>query len=355
MKETCIFFQAPAELPFVIQLYDEYKDKSKITIVVVNVYSNYEFIKSLNLTGANIIFCKWPIKRGNILLKSFQVRRNIRNYWDENLSSITNGEVFFFSASFDWVTSYFIKRFSEREEVVVHYAGFNTTEMAIKEGYINCAINKNLGVRDYALLVTLYFITGIRFDYFKNLSCVSFPFFKYGIRHEPFHLNTGSIVPYKYSIGVSNNAVLLFTTSWDYEGEDLKNYVDQKVCDTIKAIQNDGYKVIAKGHPRLGMASSIEKTVDTVLPNYVPAEFIGEDGIKFVIGINSAAIIYFAKYSEVKVISLLKLIDGLNEKLVVDNYTLLNKMCGDKILYPSSIDELKNILLSRYNREQNSK
>lgn len=346
MEETCIFFQAPAELPYVIQLYDDYKDKAKITIIVVNVYSNYEFIKSLNLADAKILFCEVPLINNKIFLTIWGIIKNIRHFWDENLSSISGGNVYFFSASFDWVTAYFVRRFTERKEIKVHYAGFNTTEIALKEGYNNCTINKGLNVRNYILLITLYLITGIKFDYFKKLSCISFPFFKYGIRHESYKLNKDSIAPYKYSLGFQNNTVLLFTSSWDYEGEDLRNYVDQKVCDTIKAIQNDGYKVVAKGHPRLGMASSIEKIADTLLPNYVPAEFIGEDGIKFVIGINSAAIIYFAKYSEVKVISLLKLIDGLNEKLVAENYSLLNKMCGDKILYPSSIDELKNILLS---------
>ena len=174
-NQTCIFFQAPAELPYVIQLYDEYKDKSHVKIVVVNVYSNYEFIKSLNLACAEIIFCEWPRIKKNIILSIPSIRRYLKDFWALNFESTSEGNVFFFSASFDWVTAFFIRMFCHKEKFNVHYAGFNTTEVLLKEGYENGTMNKGLSLKDYVLLSALKFITGIRFDYLKKLPCVSYP------------------------------------------------------------------------------------------------------------------------------------------------------------------------------------
>lgn len=328
-----------------IQLYDEYKDKANVKIVVVNVYSNYEFIKSLNLACAEILFCEWPRIKKNLLLSIPSIRRYLKGFWKSNLDSISDGDVFFFSASFDWVTANFIRMFSCKENVNVHYAGFNTTEVLLKEGYENGSMNKGLSLKNYVLLSALRIITGIWFDYLKKLPCVSFPYYKYGIRHESFQLNTETIIPYKYEIpSCDNKCVLLFTTIWVYEGEEIMNRVDERVCDIIKFIKGKGYQFIAKGHPRLGLADCIEKSVDLVLPHYVPAEFISTKGVQMVMGINSAAIIYYAMHSDVKTVSLLKMIDGISKEMIEDNMNLIRKMCGNKMKFPKSLEELNGLL-----------
>ena len=346
MKSTCIFFQAPAELPYVIQLYDEYKNTSHVKIVVVNVYSNFEFIKSLSLADVEIIFCECPLihKRHIVFISSF--KKYIHKFWDAHLDVISKGDVFFFSASFDWVTAYFVKNLSSKEGVKVHYAGFNTTEVILKESYENGIVNKGLSLKDYVLLCVLKAITGIWFDFLKKLPCISFPYFKYGIDFKPILLQTDAISPYKYDIpGATENCVLLFTTTWVYESEDVLIHVDRRVCEIIESIKSRGYQVVAKGHPRFGIAKCIEHTVDIVLPNYVPAEFINTRNIKLIIGINSAAIIYYAVHTDVKTVSLLKMVDGISKELVEENVHLMKKMCGDMMLIPDSLQDLWNLLL----------
>lgn len=346
MKETCIFFQAPAELSYVIQLYDEYKDKAKITIVVVNVYSNYEFIKSLNLTGATIFFCETPVIKRNILTIP-SIRKSIGYFGELHFASFTEGDVFFFSASFDWISAYFIKRFCSIKRIKVHYAGFNTTEIVLKEAYKEGEINKGLSLKNYIYILLLKLITGIWFDFYKRFNCIAFPYFKYGIKHEPIQLRTDCIEPYKYEIpGNDYKNVLLFTTTWAYEGEEIKSLVDEKICEIIKEIQNWGYRVVAKGHPRLGLAKNIEKIVDCVLPNHVPAEFIDVSRVKMIIGLNSAAIIHYAKYSNVEVVSLLKMLDGISPRLVCDNIKLMQKMSGEKIKTPHSLQEFCTLIVN---------
>lgn len=345
MKELCVFYQAPAELPYVIQLYDEYKGKALITIIVVNVFSNFEFLKTLNLSEATIIFCDWPCRNKKLIHSLSESRKLIRKFWNKNLASISNGEVFFFSSSFDWVTAFFMKKFCTNENIKVIYAGFNTTELTLKDGYENGTMNKGLSLRDYIRLLILLLITGIWFDYYKKLSCISFPYYRYGIKYEPIKLKVEVLIPYKYEIPCKNDKiVMLFTTTWDYEGNEVMDLVDKKVCNIVKMIQNQDFKVVAKGHPRLGLARIIEQTVDVVLPNYIPAEFISEKNVKMVVGLNSAAIIYFAIHSDIKVISLLKMIEGINDNLLKDNITLLTKMCGDKIEFPRSSEEFMGLL-----------
>ena len=44
-----LFFQAPANLPYLLKQYEENVGKKNIYIYVMNVENDYKFIKSLNL------------------------------------------------------------------------------------------------------------------------------------------------------------------------------------------------------------------------------------------------------------------------------------------------------------------
>ena len=47
--DLILFFQAPANLPYLLKQYEENVGKKNIYIYVMNVENDYRFIKSLNL------------------------------------------------------------------------------------------------------------------------------------------------------------------------------------------------------------------------------------------------------------------------------------------------------------------
>ena len=53
--DLILFFQAPANLPYLLKQYEENVGKKNIYIYVMNVENDYRFIKSLNLKVKEIL------------------------------------------------------------------------------------------------------------------------------------------------------------------------------------------------------------------------------------------------------------------------------------------------------------
>ena len=49
MKQLILFSQAPADIVYVLSLYEQKKEQYKIKIIVVNVMNNFKFLSSLKL------------------------------------------------------------------------------------------------------------------------------------------------------------------------------------------------------------------------------------------------------------------------------------------------------------------
>ena len=65
MKKLILISQSPADLRYVIDLYEEFKEHKEIKIVVITVINNFNFLKTLDLK-ADIKFVPL-VGKGNIL------------------------------------------------------------------------------------------------------------------------------------------------------------------------------------------------------------------------------------------------------------------------------------------------
>ena len=100
---------------------------------------------------------------------------------------------------------------------------------------------------------------------------------------------------------------------------------------------------VVKPHPRLNTLYGDIKT-KTILPIYIPAEFIMKHPWKFIIGVESFSLVSAAKQSNATVISLIKLFDYKNPDTQQKWNTWLYKETNGRILFPESLQELHALL-----------
>ena len=81
------------------------------------------------------------------------------------------------------------------------------------------------------------------------------------------------------------------------------------------------------------------------IPSYVPVELFYNNIKRNVVSINSASLIMASQLQHLKVISLLELVDWCQESLKKENKQNLIEKSNNKILFPTSFEELKKIML----------
>jgi len=70
MDKVILFSQAPADIKYVLFLYEKFKDDKQIDIIVVNVENNFKYLQSLNLK-ARLYFV--PVIGAKNILKLFPI------------------------------------------------------------------------------------------------------------------------------------------------------------------------------------------------------------------------------------------------------------------------------------------
>lgn len=80
------------------------------------------------------------------------------------------------------------------------------------------------------------------------------------------------------------------------------------------------------------------------IPEWVPVELYFNNIKKNVISVYSVSLIIASQFSHLKAISLLELVEWYNESFKRDVKRLLIKKSGNKIFFPNSFDELKEII-----------
>jgi len=112
-------------------------------------------------------------------------------------------------------------------------------------------------------------------------------------------------------------------------------------------------KFALKKHPTLEKESSDAASVHykvfdscEELPAYIPAELFYNNIRKNVLTLFSASIITASQFEHIKAISLLELIHWHHESYKKEFKNYLMKESKNKVIFPNSFEELKEILLN---------
>lgn len=112
-----------------------------------------------------------------------------------------------------------------------------------------------------------------------------------------------------------------------------------KIMELLPVINSS--KVAVKNHPKLGRVEGLEKGKE--LPDFLPVEMFFQKVTRNIISFHSASLITASKFKDVNTISLLDIVKTKDPFMTRIKEDLILKS-GNKILFPKSINEFKEML-----------
>lgn len=149
--------------------------------------------------------------------------------------------------------------------------------------------------------------------------------------------DTSVIARYKIrTINHSGRSVIFFSNPNDGFFCTDEEYAKASV-DAVRYLQEKGYYVAAKGHPREGSEEHVGKICDFVIPGYIPAEFIDLTQFDFAIGFFSTALCTASFIIPAYSLMNIPLIsDEAQYKLCMSYF----ERCDNKVVFVDKLDEI---------------
>jgi hypothetical protein len=331
-----IFCQAPADVQFILNLYEEYKAVTGISVYVINLEGLYRYFVSLNLNLKDLVFIPYPEKVPLKNLKQlYRIKKQIGLQYNRYFQNTENQTVYFFSKYFDWLTSFFIAGISKKNKVFLIDHSGQTFSGCIKTGGLITSYRKMI----YKYLTSVCF----RFLKMQSTTMMEFPAEKYNIQCISYQSDPSVVSKYRIH-NASNNkkSVLLFENNqaaYDF-------YTDYKkdMLAVLDVLRESGYKIYLKPHPRQGYSKFVEPYSETILQAEIPGEFFNPDDFTFIAGVDTNSVAHFAKDHASKTISLLELF-GFRRADEKERFRQTQiKLSDGKINFAGSLPELKEMI-----------
>ena len=332
--DLILFFQAPANLPYLLKQYEENVGKKNIYIYVMNVENDFKFIKSLNLKVEEITFISYEWLVPRYRRTWLTQRKRVRKIFQQHFKWIKNASIYFYSAVSDWMTFYFVKKLSRDMSNEVIYA--DHYDMLEKR-----MVNRPLSRAEKLARLMYWFVTGIRMDFNFNQFMYAMPYQRYNIRkivaEEIRSTKSYQYVPNTDSI---RKNILYLSNPWSADGHHAKEAAALETIEFIEYLKRKGFHFIIKGHPRLLLDDRFAKAADAVIPPYILSEFINVDNIDVILCVESSAAHYFTEFTNKPVYSLIYLYHSASEESKDYYAQYLRDLTHGKINFLHSLDEL---------------
>jgi len=341
-KKIIIFCQAPADIPFVLTLYEKYNATSLISIYVINVQGMFDFLKDQNLNVKELIYIPYSLRNIKSVNEILKERKRINLLYKEYFENIKKGDIYFFAKYEDWVTASFVSRLAKNKSIKVNYVDHNDN---LGELYKSRRI---IPLKIVLYLSILKFITNVWFKGSKIEILPEFPFTNYNIKRIHLDVEKSVFIKHQYNFNFfepENINAILFVSPCEVTIFDPEEY-DKILVEVIEILQKIGFSIFIKGHPRLGLPNNIENIVNFVIPSYIPGEFINNNLFSLCLGIDTTAITHYAKHEKIPTYSLAKFFpaSSLNLRNVAIEY--LKQQSNHKINFCDTINDLHTIALN---------
>lgn len=322
MKELILFSQAPADIQYVLSLYDKHKNDYRVTIIVVNVENSFKFFNSLNL-NAEIKFI--PLVGQNKLVEFLKFSIELRNIYKDIFAKIFDAKVYFFANNYDYVSAYCIEKLM-KNNTIYFYNIYKINGNAIVK--LSTALK--------SFLTKILFGINIKFFKIADTYAYQYLYDKEKVIELELKVEENELEKYKYKIAKNDNNKknLLFFESNGQIDKSFKNYEKD-----VKSIMNRliaKYNIYIKPHPRLGYSKIIEQYNINIIDDYIPSELVNMDAFDMVVGIDSTSIATSQHYNKYSLINLFEFSDKKRQNYLI-NY--LNRLSDGKLLYIDNVDE----------------
>jgi hypothetical protein len=333
-QDVIIFCQAPADISYVLTLYEKYKKDKFISIYVINVENVYKFIKNLNLDLKKLVFIPYVLTSFKNLLQVFKERKRIKFLKKQNFDFIKCADVYFFSRFEDWLTPAFLINL-ESDNTIYYVDHYDYSGELYKR--------KKPSFKLLAIKLVYYILTNVNFKLEIIEKSPEFQYSKYKIKRLTPELDNNIFEKYSHKIKVQNTRLiaLFFISPCENIIYDCEDY-DVMQTNIIKSLKKYNWNVVVKGHPRLGTPNNIIDLVDMIIPSFIPAEFVKIENVSICLGITTTSLGHFAKNTDIITYSLLNLFKFNNEyeREVFKKY--LSELSNNKIRYFNNYLDFEN-------------
>lgn len=332
--KSIIFCQSAIKVSAVLVCYEYERSKGHdVVIVVRNVKTIFEFIKSLHLEAEVKWFENYSCDICHVIRKN-KMDEFIRCQLAE--LSITNDSlacVYFTSICRDLPMCNYLSRMPK--EKIVKIQGALDISNGIDEfnvPHVNYSLKWKL-----KRIFFSYFL-----EYKLRLQTVVTPALAIDIGYYRYPLFDGSDISicdkYQYTPKMEKGKkALVFASEYVDIFKDRNDYVNVFVS-CVRYLKEKGYIVYLKGHPRIGTLDEATKVADNEIPSYIPAEFINYTSFDCAFGLTSSAIcsssFHVASYS---LLPLTKLVDDVRYS---DWCVYLDKTSNGHVRYLHSFDDI---------------
>ncbi len=334
MKQVIIFCQAFSDVQYSLALYEQLSRECDISIYVINVKGAYEYLLSLGLKTKRLAYLPCPEVNSLFNVKRLLgVKKNIAEIWEKEFKSLSGADVYYFSRYFDWYTPAFIDRLSDGNTVRLcdHYGHEMRNDMRTS--------------RSPADLLRAYMYktaTNVDYEMISNSVIKSVRYLrgaKHQIRKAP---SIDPVIYEKYSVkinGVKRPSLLYFESDRAGIERTVNGYTD-KIVELSNAASESGYTLYVKKHPSSNRSGPWPGARAEVVGEGVPGEFLGLDSFDAVASVDSVVAAKIARTKDIKVMSIIKLLNYKSESCRSDFIKYIDDQSGGKVKYVSSFGEL---------------
>lgn len=268
----------------------------------------------------------------DLIINFFKIKKNINNIQ----SSLEKTKLYFSHTQYDVFCFLFVKSYLQRGEVV--FFNFELEYEAVKKivlklSYLKIFIKRQLINLLYRINIIIkrngdFYILSINDAFIKknNIEVVN---------NKSDFFNIISNVVLNNQIKINNSDILFLYDDYQY-------VITEDSLERLYLHLNN-YKISIKRHP-------LCKDVNPILsakyqfPSYIPVEFLIGNINRTVLSICSAALIPATKFSNLKIVSLLNLVDWNQEDYKNTIREYLIKSSNNMIFFPSEFSELEKFL-----------
>jgi len=339
-KKIIILCQAPAQIQYVLSIYETYKDSALISIFCIDLESIYKFLSSLKLNLERLIYISGTLNFSfSNPIKIFFTKKEINYTYLKYFHNTSGCEIIYFSNRFDWFTFSLVEKLTNENKIYFW-------------DYLEISENENIydhGIKRKLQLTILYFITGIKYRYLKidTKSQLDCPYKKYEIiKTKPHRVSEKIFIKYSYSILNNSKKSILFFEN-DMSGYNYIQDYKGKILEIFRYLKSKNYDVYIKPHPRLGYTVDLNSEFTSLIPSFIPAEFLKIDSFQMILGVLTASLTHFAVVGNKPTFSLMNLFKFKNRSTQRHYQDYLLKQSDNRLLFINSFGELERILLSR--------
>lgn len=338
-NQTVIFCQAPADVPFVLSLYEEKQKTNRISIVVITVEGMFTFLKGLNLELEELTFIPYSKASLKKPLHVYNERKRIRALYLQHFAQLQNAEVYFCSRFEDWLTSALLHLLSKNKGVKIKYLNHY-------DDASNYDRTDSFSFRKFLYSASLKYLTGIKFTLKVTERPPEFPVEKYNIDQIRPIVNNAVFSKYVYHdtlIDRQKSNVLFFASDCQDLIYDRKYYFEVLI-NIINIFKQNGYCVILKGHPRINLPAILKSVADLEMPGYVPGEFIDVSDFAVCIGLDTNALSYFAKNNSLPTYSLIRMVPSISDRKIEILANYLKTQSDNRMVFIDNEEQLIGVV-----------